>query len=500
MAIKIPIISELNKTGFRQTITEFKKLETNAQRFKFVMSKATSPAGLASLSAAATTAAYAIFNMAQSAADDQKSQAILATALKNTTGATDDQVASVEDLITKMQMASGIADTDLRTGFQNLARATQSVTKSQKLLSLAVDVSVGTGRSLESVTIALGKAYGGNISALKRLGVPIDENTIKTKNFEGAVQQLSDTFGGSAAQAADTMAGKFEITKQRIDEAKEAIGNAFIPIISNLVEALGPAIESLNTLADAFAYVEDKANNSTWWRGILGAIPIIGQNFRVTADDISNSMDSMARDFENNATTSKAWFNQIGKVTDAMPELTKATNNYASSLAHVETPLQKFLRNLAQVKTEITSAFTGLFDLGSVYSNSKNFQQFMGNVQGTVKQIRDYGKNLLKLRDMGLGPAALQGILGMDLMSGATLAEDLLQQSNVMRDIGQLNTAYNAVSNVAGTVGGGLALGQATGVTQNITITNPNPKAVVQALREYGRNAGPLPLAVTGSY
>jgi len=129
MAIKIPIISELNSTGFRQTLGEFRKLETRAQKFQFVMAKATSPAGLAAMGAAATSAAYAIYDMANAAADDQRSQAILASALRNTVNATAAQIASTEGLITKMQMASGIADTDLRTGFQNLARATNDVKK-----------------------------------------------------------------------------------------------------------------------------------------------------------------------------------------------------------------------------------------------------------------------------------------------------------------------------------------------------------------------------------
>jgi hypothetical protein len=125
----------------------------------------------------------------------------------------------------------------------------------------------------------------------------------------------------------------------------------------------------------------------------------------------------------------------------------------------------------------------------------------MKNVKSMVGQIKNYGKNLLKLQGMGLGPLAIQGIMQMDLASGSQFAEDLLAQSNALRDIRTLNQAYGAVGNVAGQVGAGLAVGQATGqVTQYITITNPNPKAVVQQLREYGRNAGPLPIAVTGSF
>jgi hypothetical protein len=499
MAIKIPIISELNKTGFRQTLSEFKKLETNAQRFQFVMAKATSPAGLTAMAGAATTAAYAIFNMSKAAAEDQKSQTVLATALRNTTGATDKQIASVEDLISSMQMAAGISDTELRTGFQNLVRATKDVTEAQDLLTLATDVSVGSGKSLESVTLALAKAYQGNLSSLKRLGIPLDENIVKTKDFDAATKVLSDTFGGSAANAADTYAGKLAITTQKLQEAAEAIGKVFIPIISDLIAVLDPAVETLNLLGDAMQKNNDKASESpSVFRTILGLMPVIGKNFRVTADDVGKFANELERANEvfvqPGGTQLFSGFDKLFK------GLEKSTRSYGSALVDIETPLEKFLRNLGQIKEEITATFTSLFDLGGAYRDSKNFPDFMKNVKSMVGQIKNYGKNLLKLQGMGLGPLAIQGIMQMDLASGSQFAEDLLAQSNALRDIRQLNQAYTAVGNVAGQVGAGLAVGQATGVTQNITIVNPNPKAVVNALREYGRNAGPLPLAVTGSY
>ena len=505
MAIKIPIISELNKTGFRQTLAEFKKLETNAQRFRFVMAKATTPAGLTAMAGAATTAAYAIFNMAQAAADDQKSQAILATALKNTTGATDAQIASVEELITKMQMAAGISDTELRVGFQNLARATGDVTKAQDLLTLATDISVGTGKSLETVTLGLSKAYQGNLGSLKRLGIPLDENIVKTKDFDKATQVLSDTFGGSASNAAETYAGKLAITQEKLNEAQESIGKVFIPLIENLTDVLGPAAAGLGTLAEAFGNLRVKAEETN---GILGKtfdllnpfafmnLGSLGNSGRVLEDYFKNLNDAA------NGVGGRPGGTQLFSGFDKLFKgLEQSTRSYGSALMDIETPLEKFLRNLAQVKDEITATFTSLFDLGGAYRESKNFPDFMKNVKSMVGQIKNYGKNLLKLQGMGLGPLAIQGIMQMDLASGSQLAADLLAQSNALRDIRQLNQAYTAVGAVAGQVGAGLAVGQATGVTiGNVYVQTNDPKKLVEGLRQYGRNSGPLPIAVTGSF
>ena len=500
MAIKIPIISELNKTGFRQTLAEFKKLETNAQRFQFVMAKATTPAGLTAMAGAATTAAYAIFNMANAAAEDQKSQAILATALKNTTGATDAQIASVEELITKMQMAAGISDTELRVGFQNLARATGDVAKAQDLLTLATDISVGTGKSLETVTLGLSKAYQGNLGSLKRLGIPLDENIVKTKNFDAATRVLSDTFGGSAANAADTYAGKLAITQQKMDEAKETLGALFIPLIENLTELLGPAADGLSTLADAFSKLRGEAEETN---------SVLGKFFDLLNPLNFMNLGKIAGGGYELKEVLKSMYNPTNGLNEAidslagmLPTVEQGFKSVGRSItSDVETPLEKFLKNLARVKEELTDTIKGLFDLGGAYRESKNFPDFMKNVKSMVSQIKNYGKNLLKLQGMGLGPLAIQGIMQMDLASGSQLAADLLAQSNALRDIRQLNQAYTAVGAVAGQVGAGLAVGQATGqVTQYITVTNPNPKAVVQQLREYGRNSGPLPIAVTGSF
>jgi hypothetical protein len=396
-----------------------------------------------------------------------------------------------------MQLAAGISDGELRTGFQNLLRATKDVTEAQDLLTLATDISVGTGKSLETVTLGLAKAYQGNLGSLKRLGIPLDENIVKTKDFDAATQVLSDTFGGSAANAADTYAGKMAIAGEKINEAKESIGRALIPVLEELLEIIGPVTEAVGKLGDAFGSLDKKAGDSKWWAAVLGVIPVIGDRFAIATRDVetfNNELDRTASFVQPGGTQLFSGFDKLFK------GLEKSTRSYGSSLVDIETPLEKFLRNLAQVKEEITATFTSLFDLGGAYRDSKNFPDFMKNVKSMVSQIKNYGKNLLKLQGMGLGPLAIQGIMQMDLASGSQFAADLLAQSNALRDIRQLNQAYTAVGAVAGQVGAGLATGQATGVTQNITIVNPNPRAVVNALREYGRNTGPLPLAVTGSY
>ena len=202
------------------------------------------------LATAVGTAAFAIgVSAVKAAIEDEKAQVSLAQTLRNTTKATDQQIAATEDYIDATARATGIADDQLRPSLDRLVRSTQDVTKAQKLQQLALDIAAGTGKDLAAVTEALGKAYDGNLGALKRIGVPLDENIVKTKDFDGAVKALSETFAGQAAAAAETFAGRMSRIKIAVDETKEQIGFALLPFLEKLAkfvtDSLVPALEGL---------------------------------------------------------------------------------------------------------------------------------------------------------------------------------------------------------------------------------------------------------------
>ena len=179
----------------------------------------------------------------RAAADDQKAQELLEVAIKNNTDATGAQIGMVEDAIGKMQFQKAVSDGELRPALGNLVRATQDVTKAQELLGLALDISAGTGKSLESVSIALAKAQTGNISALKRLGIPLDENAVKSKDLAAIQQDLAARFAGASDAAANSAAGGMKKLQIALDEAYETVGNALLPVLSDYVIVLGDLAE-----------------------------------------------------------------------------------------------------------------------------------------------------------------------------------------------------------------------------------------------------------------
>jgi len=231
-----------------------KKLGTadnEVQGFGDKLGKWSKVAGAAFLAAGAAAAAYAgklAIDGVKAAVEDEAAQLKLATTLKNVTGATNAQIKATEDYITKTSLAFGVTDDDLRPSLDRLTRATKDVTEAQRLQSIALDVSAGTGKNLTAVSEALAKAHDGNFGALKKLGVTIDESIIKNKDFTAATQILSDTFKDQASIQADTFDGKLRRLQIAFNEGKETVGafilDAIQPLVDIVLQKIVPAIQS----------------------------------------------------------------------------------------------------------------------------------------------------------------------------------------------------------------------------------------------------------------
>ena len=211
--------------------------------------------------AAAAAAAYAVklgVDGVKAAIEDEAAQLRLASALRAATGATDAQIRATEDYISKTSLATGVADDELRPALQRLALSTKDTGKAQELLALALDVSKGSGKDLETVANALGKAQDGNTTSLGRLGLGLSKAELATLSFEQLQTKLSDLFGGAAARNAQTFQGRIDVLKNGFNEAKEAVGTALLPVIEQLIEfVMVYGVPIINKFKDAFDVVKD---------------------------------------------------------------------------------------------------------------------------------------------------------------------------------------------------------------------------------------------------
>jgi len=218
-------------------------------------------AGLAFAAAGAAAAAYAVtlaVDGVKAAIEDEAAQVKLANALRNATGATEAQIKATEDQILKMSLATGVSDEKLRPALQRIALSTGDLSKAQDLLSVALDVSTSTGKPLEAVANAIGKAYDGNTAALGKLGIGLSSAELKTMSFTDVQTKLTDLFGGAAAANAETYQGRLDRLKVTFDEAKETIGYKLLPIIQKLVDfVVNEVVPALGKFADFFKPITD---------------------------------------------------------------------------------------------------------------------------------------------------------------------------------------------------------------------------------------------------
>jgi len=273
------------------------------QTFGDKISKFGKIAGAAFVATGVAAAAYAgklAIDGVKAAIEDEAAQLRLATSLKNVTGATTDQIAATEEYITKTQLAYGVSDNELRPSLDRLVRSTKDVTEAQKLQTLALDISAGTGKSLEAVSNALAKAHDGNTAALGKLGTGIDKAALKTMSFEEVTASLSKTFENQASKQADTFDGKMRRLTEAFSEGKESIGgfilDAVTPMVTIVVNKIVPAIQ---TFIESIGGEKGIGNAIKIYIDIVKSIAIpIFEGFKSAFDNIKGAVEGNKESFK----------------------------------------------------------------------------------------------------------------------------------------------------------------------------------------------------------
>jgi hypothetical protein len=240
-------------------------------------------AALAFAVAGAAVTAFAV-SAVKAAAEDQAAQKKLTDTIKATTDATAQQIAGIDRYVTKTSIAAAVTDDQIRPALARLARSTGDVQESQDLLALALDLSAASGKSLEVTTNALAKSHEGSNTALKKLGLGLDENYLKTASNDQIVKDLTATYGNFSENQAKTAEARFRSMSIAINESKEAIGAALLPVAERLatfvLETLIPAIDGFigGLTGDSglkSSLTESQKNMYEWGERVRGLIKTI---------------------------------------------------------------------------------------------------------------------------------------------------------------------------------------------------------------------------------
>jgi len=457
-AISIPIISDFNSKGIDKAIREFKKLETNGQRAAFAIKKAAVPAGIA----LAAMGAFA-FDAAKAFAEDDAAAQKLATSLKNTTGATDAQVKSVEAFITKTSLAAAVADDDLRPALDKLVRGTKDVTKAQDLLSLALDISAGTGKDLGSVSDALSKAFNGNFTALKKLDPALAELIKNGASTDEVFAALGKTFAGQASVAANTTQGSMKNLNIQMGELKESIGAAVMPAL----QALMPYLMKFATWAQ---------ENPDLVK-IAGAA-IVGLTASIVAMNIAMALNPIG-----------ALVLAFGLVATAAAIVYVKFEQFRPLLLGIFGPAGIAVGAVLYFKDSIIDAFS------IIYNGIKATMGFVANVitapfKAAFRAVASLWNNTIGALSFKV-PSWVPGIggKGFDVPDIPMLAQGGIVTGPTLAMIGE-GRGPEAVIPLSKL--GSMGFGGGSNITVNVNGGDPN--SIVRALQQYVRQSGPVPL------
>jgi len=240
MAIYLPILTQFNSKGLKEAEKGFKDLEGAQAKAKYALGKANKYAAVALGGLVA-----GLGDAVKGAMEDEQAQAMLARQLQKTTAATDAQIKGVESYITQQGKLKGVTDDELRPALAGLVRATMSIDEAQKAANLSMDIAAAKGISLETVTKAMEKAYGGNMTALAKLSPELRQMIKDGASMEEVMAEMAVTFGGAATDSANTAAGSMKRLGIALGEAKEGVGAALLPILEKAL----PVLQSFATWA-----------------------------------------------------------------------------------------------------------------------------------------------------------------------------------------------------------------------------------------------------------
>lgn len=223
-------------------------------------------------------------------------------------GVTADQITSMAaelQNVTKFSDDAIIAGDNLLLTFTNIGKdvfpeATETM----------LNMSQALKQDLKGSAIQLGKALNDpikGITALSRVGVSFTESQkemiaklVETGDIVGAqkviLAELNTEFGNAARAAGETFSGKLERLKNQFGEIKESIGNALLPVLSNLEEWFinkMPAIQEFVTTA--FTNI---ANVITPIYEII--MPLLQQEFQQFSDNILPLFNGKINETNNN--------------------------------------------------------------------------------------------------------------------------------------------------------------------------------------------------------
>jgi hypothetical protein len=206
-----------------------------------------------------TFGAAALANFGKSAvkafAEDEAAAVRLTQAVNNLGLGFEDT--RITRFIADLEKSAAVADDVLRPAFQSLLSTTGSVTKSQDLLNLALEISAGSGVDAAEVAKDLSLAYLGQSKGISKYNTGLTKTELAAAGFLTIQEKLTAQYSGQNAARLDTYAGKVSAVQIAYGNLQETVGGALIDAFAKLAgdTTTEDLTESVDNLANSLAAV-----------------------------------------------------------------------------------------------------------------------------------------------------------------------------------------------------------------------------------------------------
>ena len=156
---------------------------------------------------------------------------------------------SIESNLESLKSNTQFTDEQVKKSFTQALKYTGDVTQSYKLLQIAQNVSVGTGKSLEEVMGTLGSAMKGGSRATKILFTEFGKLGTQGKDVNEMINNLGNSFPNTAKNE-ESLAKTTTELKEAFEDSSGAIGEQLSPSLVELGETIKPVVVGITSFVN----------------------------------------------------------------------------------------------------------------------------------------------------------------------------------------------------------------------------------------------------------
>ena len=181
----------------------------------------------------------------------------LRTSLKDQAEGADVAAAALAKLSAELQKKSRFGDEAIANSMAQLAQYKMTRKEIEETIPRILDMAEGyrrvTGQTLtlEDASKLMGRSFAGEVTALKRYGIIIDEAEYKSKGYLAVLEEIDKRYKGQAQASLKTFAGELDALNNSWSDFRQTVGESLGVALRPMLRLMTGATDMITKLSDA---------------------------------------------------------------------------------------------------------------------------------------------------------------------------------------------------------------------------------------------------------